>query len=126
VSPLHGRATNPEQLFAGGYAACFENAILHVSRDAGHRFADDDIDVAAHDGPRAALHHGRRRAVSTSLDGDTASNQDKLAFGAVALVCHGCVSAQPRHSTIRYVCLRDNASTLIDENREAGRRSDDA
>ena len=40
-----GDATNPEQLFAGGYAACFENALLHVSRDAGHRFADDDIDV---------------------------------------------------------------------------------
>ena len=42
-----GDATNPEQLFAGGYAACFENALLHVSRDAGHRFADDNIDVAA-------------------------------------------------------------------------------
>src|ERR1700745_905291 len=40
-----GDATNPEQLFAGGYAACFENALLRVSRDAGHRFADDDIDV---------------------------------------------------------------------------------
>jgi lipoyl-dependent peroxiredoxin len=42
-----GDSTNPEQLFAGGYAACFENALLHVSRDAGHRFADDDIDVVA-------------------------------------------------------------------------------
>jgi Ohr subfamily peroxiredoxin len=42
-----GDATNPEQLFAGGYAACFENAILHVSRDAGHRFADNDIEVVA-------------------------------------------------------------------------------
>jgi lipoyl-dependent peroxiredoxin len=42
-----GNATNPEQLFAGGYAACFENALFHVSRDAGHRFADDDIDVVA-------------------------------------------------------------------------------
>src|SRR5260370_3181315 len=42
-----GDATNPEQLFAGGYAACFENALLHVSRDAGHRFSDDDIDVVA-------------------------------------------------------------------------------
>jgi osmotically inducible protein OsmC len=40
-----GDATNPGQLFAGGYAACVENALLHVSRDAGHRFADDDIDV---------------------------------------------------------------------------------
>jgi osmotically inducible protein OsmC len=42
-----GDATNPEQLFAGGYAACFENALLRVSRDAGHRFADDDIGVVA-------------------------------------------------------------------------------
>jgi organic hydroperoxide reductase OsmC/OhrA len=24
-----GDATNPEQLFAGGYAVCFENALLH-------------------------------------------------------------------------------------------------
>lgn len=27
-----GNATNPEQLFAAGYAACFSNAILHVAR----------------------------------------------------------------------------------------------
>jgi Ohr subfamily peroxiredoxin len=26
---------------------CSENALLHVSRDAGHRFADDDTNVAA-------------------------------------------------------------------------------
>jgi Ohr subfamily peroxiredoxin len=25
-------ATNPEQLFAAGYSACFENALLHVAR----------------------------------------------------------------------------------------------
>jgi lipoyl-dependent peroxiredoxin len=40
-------ATNPEQLFAGGCAACFENALLCVTWDAGHRFTDDDIDVVA-------------------------------------------------------------------------------
>jgi osmotically inducible protein OsmC len=47
--PLGGKggATNPEQLFAGGYAACFENALLRVSREAGHRFADQDIQVTA-------------------------------------------------------------------------------
>jgi osmotically inducible protein OsmC len=27
-----GVATNPEQLFAAGYAACFENAVRHVGR----------------------------------------------------------------------------------------------
>ena len=42
-----GDATNPEQLFAGGYAACFENALLRVGREAKHRFADEDIQVTA-------------------------------------------------------------------------------
>jgi len=42
-----GVATNPEQLFAGGYAACFENALLRVSREAGRRFADSDVEVVA-------------------------------------------------------------------------------
>ncbi len=27
-----GNATNPEQLFAAGYAACFESAVRHVAR----------------------------------------------------------------------------------------------
>lgn len=42
-----GGATNPEQLFAGGYAACFENALLRVARQLGHRFADGDVTVVA-------------------------------------------------------------------------------
>lgn len=42
-----GGATNPEQLFAGGYAACFENALLRVARAMGHRFADGDVTVIA-------------------------------------------------------------------------------
>jgi len=37
----------PEQLFAGGYAACFENALFHVSREARRHFADSDIEVVA-------------------------------------------------------------------------------
>lgn len=28
-----GEATNPEQLFAAGYSACFSNAIIHVARE---------------------------------------------------------------------------------------------
>ncbi|MGV2986367.1 organic hydroperoxide resistance protein [Vibrio sp. E150_011] len=27
-----GEATNPEQLFAAGYSACFSNAILHIAQ----------------------------------------------------------------------------------------------
>jgi osmotically inducible protein OsmC len=42
-----GGATNPEQLFAAGYAACFENAVIHVSRAQNKRVNDDDIKVVA-------------------------------------------------------------------------------
>jgi Ohr subfamily peroxiredoxin len=42
-----GGATNPEQLFAAGYSACFENAVLRAAREAGHRFADDEVEVVA-------------------------------------------------------------------------------
>lgn len=42
-----GGATNPEQLFAGGYAACFENALLRVAREAHHRLAEGDVEVVA-------------------------------------------------------------------------------
>src|SRR6266550_9359536 len=42
-----GDATNPEQVFAGGYAACFENALFHVSREARRHSADNDIEVVA-------------------------------------------------------------------------------
>ena len=29
-----GQGTNPEQVFAGGYAACFHSAMMHVGKDA--------------------------------------------------------------------------------------------
>lgn len=40
-----GGATNPEQLFAAGYAACFENAVIHVTRRDADKVRDDDIEV---------------------------------------------------------------------------------
>lgn len=40
-----GGATNPEQLFAAGYAACFENAVIHVTRGQSDKVRDDDIEV---------------------------------------------------------------------------------
>ncbi|MCE4369637.1 organic hydroperoxide resistance protein [Xanthomonas hortorum] len=42
-----GGATNPEQLFAAGYAACFENAVIHVARGQGAKVKDQDIEVTA-------------------------------------------------------------------------------
>ena len=42
-----GGATNPEQLFAAGYAACFENAVIHVTRNKAAKVNDNDITVVA-------------------------------------------------------------------------------
>lgn len=42
----NGGATNPEQLFAAGYAACFENAVIHVTRAQADKVSDDAIEVA--------------------------------------------------------------------------------
>jgi Ohr subfamily peroxiredoxin len=43
-----GEATNPEQLFAAGYAACFENALLRVARE--RKAPIRDSSVTAHVG----------------------------------------------------------------------------
>lgn len=40
-----GGATNPEQLFAAGYAACFENAVIHVTRGQTDKVKDYAIAV---------------------------------------------------------------------------------
>ena len=42
-----GGATNPEQLFAAGYAACFENAVIHVTSAQTDKIGDDQIEVTA-------------------------------------------------------------------------------
>ena len=38
-------ATNPEQLFAAGYAACFENAMLYLARQEGLQLQGTAVDA---------------------------------------------------------------------------------
>ena len=42
----HAGATNPEQLFAAGYAACFQNALMGISRRAGLDPSEGVIDAS--------------------------------------------------------------------------------
>ena len=42
-----GGATNPEQLFAAGYAACFGNAVIHTTRNTSAKILDKDVEVTA-------------------------------------------------------------------------------
>lgn len=77
-----GDATNPEQLFAAGYAACFENAVIHVSRTASDKVKDDDIVVVATVGmqPNGAGGFALTVALDVTITGfDQAAAEDVVA-----------------------------------------------
>jgi Ohr subfamily peroxiredoxin len=48
-----GTATNPEQLFAAGYAACFESALRHVANHEKVKIGDTKVNATVGIGPRA-------------------------------------------------------------------------
>ena len=64
-------ATNPEQLFAAGYAACFGNAVIHVTRNKERKIRDDDVEVVATVGmsPNGAGGFGLSVALDVTLAG---------------------------------------------------------
>jgi osmotically inducible protein OsmC len=61
-----GSATNPEQLFAAGYAACFHSALQIVARR--ERLAVDDSSVAARVGLKATADRGFELSVALHVD----------------------------------------------------------
>ena len=82
-----GDATNHEQLFAAGYASCFGNAVIHVSRNKNNKVRDNDIEVIATVGLKPNDHGGFALTVAlevtiTDLDQETAelivSEADKV------------------------------------------------
>ncbi len=48
-----GKATNPEQLFAAGYAACFESAVRHVAGHEKIKIGETKVHATVGIGPRA-------------------------------------------------------------------------
>ena len=50
---LGGAGTNPEQLFAAGYAACFENAMIGVARRQHLTLAQSEVTARVGIGPTA-------------------------------------------------------------------------
>lgn len=46
-----GKGSNPEQLFAAGYAACFLGTVQAVGRDTSKDVKDTTVNVKAHLGP---------------------------------------------------------------------------
>lgn len=62
-----GGATNPEQLFAAGYAACFGNAVIHVTRRQVNTVRDQDVEVVGEVGLMPNGQNGFQLAVTLEV-----------------------------------------------------------
>lgn len=69
-----GPGTNPEQLFAAGYAACFESALVNVAR--GHKLDASDSKIVATVGIGPTGSGGFSLAVSLDLHSPQLSHED--------------------------------------------------
>ncbi|MGF1868153.1 organic hydroperoxide resistance protein [Enterovibrio norvegicus] len=65
-----GEATNPEQLFAAGYSACFSNAILHVAREMKITLSQAPVTAEVGIGPNDAGGFALTVALAVTLDLD--------------------------------------------------------
>lgn len=64
-----GAGTNPEQLFAAGYAACFDSALRFVARSQGVTVAESAVTAEVGIGPNATGGFGLAVALTVSLPG---------------------------------------------------------
>jgi Ohr subfamily peroxiredoxin len=62
-------ATNPEQLFAAGYAACFDSALRFVARSQGVTVTESAVTAEVGIGPNATGGFGLAVALTVSLPG---------------------------------------------------------
>jgi Ohr subfamily peroxiredoxin len=82
-----GGATNPEQLFAAGFAACFENAVIHVTRGKAAKVGDNDIAVVAEVGlsPNGAGGFGLSVALDVAIAGVDQATAEEIVQAAHAV-----------------------------------------
>jgi lipoyl-dependent peroxiredoxin len=62
-----GGATNPEQLFAAGYAACFHSALRHVAAEHKIRIGESTVTANVGIGPNDAGGFGLTAALTAAL-----------------------------------------------------------
>jgi Ohr subfamily peroxiredoxin len=73
-----GGATNPEQLFAAGYSACFHSALLRVAKDAGVSAPGSSVTARVGLGPNAQGGFGIAVALTVALPGVEQDTATKL------------------------------------------------
>jgi osmotically inducible protein OsmC len=77
-----GGATNPEQLFAAGYAACFHSALKGVARQKKVAFTESAVAAEVGVGPRDEGGFGLTIALHVELGGIDQSAADELVAAA--------------------------------------------
>ena len=73
-----GDKTNPEQLFAAGYAACFENALLHVARQQKIQLEDTSVHASVGIGQRESGGFGLEVHLEVKITGVDHAQSEKL------------------------------------------------
>lgn len=82
-----GEATNPEQLFAAGYAACFESAVRFVARQAGVKIEQSSVTARVGIGPREAGGFALAVSLELSLPGIAREQAENFARTAHEQIC---------------------------------------
>jgi osmotically inducible protein OsmC len=70
--------TNPEQLFAAGYAACFQTALRHVANEKKLTITDSAITATVGLGPRDAGGFGLKVDMDVALKGVSKQEAEQL------------------------------------------------
>jgi lipoyl-dependent peroxiredoxin len=79
--------TNPEQLFAAGYAACFENANLRAARERKVRLGGSSVTASVGIGRQDDGFFHLRVALAVSLPGTERAQAEALARAAHEEIC---------------------------------------
>jgi lipoyl-dependent peroxiredoxin len=79
------RGTNPEQMFAAGYAGCFQSALRHIASEKKKTITDWAITATVGLGPREAGGFGLKVDMDVTLKGVTKAEAEELVSIATAL-----------------------------------------
>ena len=79
--------TNPEQLFAAGYAACFENALLRAARERKVRLNGSSVTARVGIGRREDGFFALEEELAVSLPGIERADAEALARAAHEQIC---------------------------------------
>jgi Ohr subfamily peroxiredoxin len=79
--------TNPEQLFAAGYAACFQSACRHVAKQQGKTVTGSSVTAHVGIGPREAGGFGLQVELQVKLEGLSTAEAQDIAAKVHASVC---------------------------------------